>query len=179
MYTPALLAYAITTVVWFLLLVSGIKRGYRRQITVFNSPRDFAVTALLFVMAGVGCIPLGLDPLYKLIGQILTGAVACFWLRAAYRTNPRLHNLGLVVLTKVSLVVIAGLCFAIVITSTARVLAPKRSLLRQVMNVVTVGIGLYAGYRYIRMISQLMPGAHPLKSIPPTFGVWEKLMTST
>jgi hypothetical protein len=90
-----------------------------------------------------------------------------------------MRDLALVVLTKVSLMVIAGLCITIVITSAARVFAPENSPLRQIVNLWFVGVGIFACYGYIRMISQLMPGARPLKPIPPNLSIWEKLMTST
>jgi hypothetical protein len=178
MSTPALLAYAIATVVWFFLLVSGITRGYRRQLTVFNSPRDCVFTALLIISAGMGCLPVDLSLPLILIGCVLTIAGTCLWLRSAHRPNPRLRDVGLAVLTKVSLVVIAGLCLGIVITSAARVFDPNINTSRQILNAAAAGIGLYASYRYIRMISQLMPGARPLKPIPPKLRAWEKLMTA-
>ena len=179
MSTPTLLACAIATVAWFLLLISGIKRGHRRQITVFNSPNDCAYTALLILAVGVSCLPVNLPLPVTHFWKLCTIVGTCFWLRAAHRTNPRSCDLGLAVLTKVSLVVIAGLCLAIVITSAARVFAPKSSPVRQIVNAVAIGVGLFACYRYVRMISQLIPGARPLKPVPPKLSVWEKLMTST
>ncbi|MCS6244171.1 MAG: hypothetical protein H2172_09995 [Opitutus sp.] len=178
MSTPALLAYAIATLVWFFLLVSGIIRGYRRQLTVFNSPRDCVFTALLIIAAGMIILPVNRPLPLILIGCVFTIAGTCLWLRSAHRTHPRLRDLGLAVLTKVSLVVIVGLCLAIVITSTARVLDPNINTIRRILNAAVAGIGLYASYGYIRMMSQLMPCARPLKPIPPKLSVWARLMTS-
>lgn len=178
MSTPALLAYAIATVVWFLLFVSGIIRGYRRQLTVFNSPRDCVFTALLIIAAGMLILPVNRPLPLILIGCLLTIAGTCLWLRSAYRLHARLRDLSLAVLTKVSLVVIAGLCLAIVITSTARVLDPNINTIRRILNAAVAGIGLYASYGYIRMISQLMPGARPRKPIPASLSIWERLTTS-
>ena len=179
MSTPSLLACGIAAVLWFLLFISGINRGHRRQITVFNSPRDCAHTALLILAVGVGCLPVNLPLPVTHIWNLFTIAASCFWLRAAHRNNPRMRDLALVVLTKVTLMVIAGLCIAIVITSAARVFALKSSPLRQIVNLWLVGGGIFACYGYIRMISQLMPGARPLKPIPPNLSIWEKLITST
>ena len=179
MSTPALLACAIATIVWVFLLVSGIIRGYRRQLTVFNSPRDCVFTALLIIAAGMIILPVNLPLPLILVGCILTIAGTCLWLRSAHRPHPRLRDLGLAVLTKVSLVVIAGLCLGIVITSAARVFDPNINTSRQILNAAVVCMGLFASYAYIRMISQLMPGARPRKTGPSNFSVWAKLMTST
>ena len=143
---------------WTILSIIGVKRGLQHRLTVYNSPFDAYVTAVLCLLFMADVLPDALSPTGLVWSKAATLLVALYLLWTTKRANLHWRDFSLAIPAKLSLMLAFGMSGPITLLCLLKAFLPNTELKTALMSGIMAAVGAWASVRIYKIFFRLFRG---------------------